>query len=326
MPLDPLFNINVSTRADRSFKTTETLVIGFFICSFDHTYGVNILYSYPPTLKSNSDELSILKTHCIWKLDRIPLRIDLKFSEFIYSAFQLHIENQENNDPETNEELPIYVVILKLWKAGKQVPGDRFFNFKTKIEKSIGSGIEFLYKKNKLTSIPAKRQEYKELLKKTTLIENKLNDLWLAFQNQLGLKEFTILEKIQPSFSPSPLSKEGGVCTQELFQKKIEMRTFIVEENPNQLLVILSNRYETLLNVHIHISKLTEFFSETHWEQYLEEWPFKEELFLEFERSNEIQKYLIKITSRNKTIIIKSIEIDPLSKKIDLINYQEDYL
>ena len=74
-------------------------------------------------------------------------------------------------------------------------------------------------------------------------------------------------------------------------------------------MVILINQSEYLRDVLIQVSRRTEFFSEPIWEQELGEWPLKEDLILEFPRSNEVENYLIRISSKKTTIDIKSLEV-----------------
>jgi len=93
-----------------------------------------------------------------------------------------------------------------------------------------------------------------------------------------------------------------------LFKQRITMRILPSEETGG-LMVILINQSEHLRDILIQISKRTEFFSEPIWEQELEEWPLKEDLILEFPRSDTTENYLIKISSKRTTIDIKSLEV-----------------
>jgi hypothetical protein len=306
MNSDPFFEINVATAADKEFYMVDSLLLGFFVCSFDHTHGVQILYSYPSKLQNDFNELNILRTHCIWKMERIPLRIDLKFSEFVYSAFQLDYTYHE--EVSKHEEAPQFVTILKLWKAGKKIPSRIFLELKTKLERDYHKDLNLLYKRNELALNPIKKREFKELSKPIREIENKLLTLWREFESQVDNYKVPANDRIQAE-SPSEIPTKEEVCTPNLFKKKIDMRTFTLDENTNQLMVVLTNQWMNLEDVRIHISKNTDFFSETHWQQRLDEWPFKEELILEFSKSDLVQNFLIKISSNKTTIAILSLEV-----------------
>jgi hypothetical protein len=306
MNSDPFFEINVATAADKELYMFDSLLLGFFVCSFDHTHGVQILYSYPTKMQNDSNELNILRTHCIWKMERIPLRIDLKFSEFLYSAFQLDYTSHENISK--NEEAPQFVTIVKFWKSGKRIPSRIFLELKTNLERNFRNDLNLLYKRNKLALNPIKKREFKELSKSAREIENKLLTLWREFETQVDDYKVPVNDITKDETSSETIIKEE-VCTTDLFKKKIEMRTFPSEENTKELLVVLTNQWQNLEDVRIHISKNTDFFSETHWQQRLEEWPFKEELILEFSKSDVVQNFLIKISSNKTTIAILSLEV-----------------
>ncbi|MFX0174503.1 MAG: hypothetical protein ACFE9L_21710 [Candidatus Hodarchaeota archaeon] len=306
MNSDPFFEIDVATVADKELYMFDSLLLGFFVCSFDHTHGVQILYSYPTKMQNDSNELNILRTHCIWKMERIPLRIDLKFSEFVYSAFQLDYTSQENVSK--HEEAPQFVTVLKLWKSGKKIPSRIFLEFKTNLESDFHNDLNLLYKRNKLALNPIKKREFRDLLKSTREIENKLLTLWRKFETQVSDYKVPLNDRTQAETSSETTIKEE-VCPTDLFKKKIDIRTFTLEENMKQLMVVLTNQWQDLEDVRIHVSKNTDFFSETHWQQRLEEWPFKEELILEFSKSDVVQNFLIKISSNKTTIAILSLEV-----------------
>jgi hypothetical protein len=77
-----------------------------------------------------------------------------------------------------------------------------------------------------------------------------------------------------------------------------------------EVLVILTNIKESLDDVIIQVSSVSDFFSETLWDQFLDEWPVKEEVILEFSQTSDVEKYQIKIIGSGRTIMIKTIEID----------------
>jgi hypothetical protein len=306
MTFDPFFDVNVATTADLPTRHVHSVLIGFFLCSFDNINGVQILYSSPAKLRKDLNELSVLKTHCIWKMEKIPLRIDLRFSEFNYSAFQLDI-NQHYSF--TDIEQPIFVVVLKIWKAGKKIPARRFFEFKTNLEQSFSKDTQLLYKHNILAKNPTRKREFRELSSKMSNIEKKLKKLWKNFEEQIDKYYFLHNGQLEDEVNISPIPKEEGICTKDLFKVRIRMRTIATDENPNHLILVLINQGEDLEDVRIQVSKSTDFFSETHWEQRLEIWPRKEEIFLEFFKDDEIQKYLIKVSSHETTVTIKSLEV-----------------
>ncbi|MFX0184632.1 MAG: hypothetical protein ACFE95_16240 [Candidatus Hodarchaeota archaeon] len=321
MNSDPFFEIDVATAADKELYMVDSLLLGFFVCSFDHTRGVQILYSYPLKLKSDFNELNILRTHCIWKMERIPLRIDLKFSEFIYSAFQLDYPNHE--DVSNHETVPQFITIVKLWKAGKKIPSRIFLELKTKLEKEYHNDLNLLYKRSELALNPIKKREFKELSKPVREIENKLLTLWREFESQVDDYKAPANDRMQVETS-SEISSKEDVCTPNLFKKKIDMRTFTLEEDTNRLMVVLTNQWQNLEDVRIHISKNTDFFSETHWQQRLDEWPFKEELILEFSKSDVVQNFLIKISSNKTTIAILSLEVSSSVNFIPIEKHPQD--
>lgn len=289
-------------------SASKTGLLAFFLCSFDTTRGLQILFSSPKKLKKNQDELDILKTHCVWKIEKIPLRIDLKFSDFIYSAFQLHEPLEE--EITATKEKPLYGIVFKILKDSKQLPIETLNDFKLKIEQEEGSNLSILSKQNLLESNPIKRKKYKLLKEKSISIHKHLEYMWKEFKSQIinfVEQSFKIETSSSDNFTLLPI--EVNYCSPDYYKKKIAMRTAITAENPEQLLVMLLNQTESLRDVIIQVSKIKDFFSETIWVQELPKWPLKEELVLEFSKPDIDENYLIKITSRKRTIDIKSFEL-----------------
>ncbi|KPK88147.1 MAG: hypothetical protein AMS27_00430 [Bacteroides sp. SM23_62_1] len=304
MNIDPFFETKIITSPKKHAFDSKVGLIGFFLCSFDTTHGLRILFSYPARLQDDKNEINILKTHCVWKIENVPLRIDLKFSEFVYSAFQLQTTQESSLKKDT-----IYGIVIKNWKDTNPIPNETFLNFKTTLEDKIGSNLDLLYAREKLESNPIRKREYKELLKQTTKVEKELESIWRNFSNRVSEKISTPTTEIIPSpvnSSMTPL--ETTLCAHDLFKQRITMRILPSEETGG-LMVILINQSEHLRDILIQISKRTEFFSEPIWEQELEEWPLKEDLILEFPRSDTTENYLIKISSKRTTIDIKSLEV-----------------
>jgi hypothetical protein len=304
MNIDPFFETSIKTSPDKQTFDAKVGLIGFFLCSFDTTHGLQILFSYPTKLQNDRNEINILKTHCVWKIENVPLRIDLKFSEFVYSAFQL--QRPEETHAEDNT---IYGIVIKNWKDIKPIPNETFLNFKTTMEKKISSHLDLLYNRERLESNPIRKREYKELLKQTDKIEQELKSIWKKFSGRVTEKRSTHTTEIIPTpVSSSMAPIETTLCAYDLFKQKITMRVLPSEETGG-LMVILINQSEYLRDVLIQVSRRTEFFSEPIWEQELEEWPLKEDLILEFPRSDAIENYLIRISSKKTTIDIKSLEV-----------------
>jgi hypothetical protein len=304
MNIDPFFETSIKASPDKQTFDAKVGLIGFFLCSFDTTHGLQILFSYPTKLQNDRNEINILKTHCVWKIENVPLRIDLKFSEFVYSAFQL--QRPEETHAEDNT---IYGIVIKNWKDTKPIPNETFLNFKTSMEKKISSHLDLLYNRERLESNPIRKREYKEILKQTAKIELELKSIWKKFSNRVTEKRSIHTTEIIPApVSPSMAPIETTLCAHDLFKQKITMRVLPSEETGG-LMVILINQSEYLRDVLIQVSRRTEFFSEPIWEQELEEWPLKEDLILEFPRSDTIENYLIRISSKKTTIDIKSLEV-----------------
>ena len=307
MVIDDLFNIDIKTTIERSTFDSKVGLIGFFICSFDVTNGLQILFSLPKKLQKDSNEINILKTHCIWKIENIPLRVDLKISEFIYSAFHLHIHSQ---DETSVMERPLYGVVIKKWKDTHPLPANAFLDLKMILESEVGSKLDLLYKCKALESNPIKKRKYKELLKETVEIKQFLKSKWFDFVNQFTTSIESSSTEVSTHFDPAIPPVQTSYCAQNYFKQRISMRVLSMDDT-SQLLVVLVNQSENLRDVLIQISKRSEFFSETVWEYELENWPTKEDLVLEFPKSDVIEKYLIKISSMSTTIDIKSLDVSP---------------
>lgn len=305
MNIDPFFDTKLETTTANQIFNSKVGLLGFFVCSFDTTCGLKILFSYPSKLQNDQNEINILKTHCVWKIENIPLRIDLRISEFVYSALQL--QDPLGKEKITGSNLPFYGIVIKIWKDSNPLPTQLLVEFKKAIEAGIDSGFNLLYKRKRIASNPIKRREYKELSEKAVGIEQFLKDSWKKFVNKLNVDQESSTTNLK--HLPDPMKIETSLCAQDLFKQKITMRILTTEETSNRLIVVLVNQSENLHDVLIHVSKRTEFFSEPVWEQELEEWPLKEDLILEFDKSDEIENYLIKISSRKTTIDIKSLEV-----------------
>ena len=306
MNIDTLFEPNIKTTPNKRTFDSKASLIGFFLCSFDTTHGLQILFSYPSKLQHDQNEINILKTHCIWKIENVPLRIDLKFSEFVYSAFQLQTTSQEGTP---TKDTPFYGIVIKNWKDINPIPNKAFLDFKATLESKIDSDLELLYEREILESNPIRKREYKELVTQTVKIEQELKSRWKKFGSRVSEKIGTFTTETIPNpVSSSMVPIETSYCAQDLFKQKITMRV-LSSENTGGLMVILVNQSEYLKYVLIQVSRRTEFFSEPIWEQELEEWPLKEDLILEFPRSDEVEHYLIRISTRKVTIDIKSLEV-----------------
>jgi hypothetical protein len=310
MSIDPFSDL-ISKKSDfkEQISASETGLLAFFIGSFDITSGLQILFSSPKKLQKNQDELDILKTHFVWKIEKIPLRIDLKFSDFIYSAFQLHDPLEE--EITATKEKPLYGIVFKILKAYKQIPVDFFKDFKSKIEREERTNLSILSKQKLLESNPIKRKKYKLLTEKSVRIHNHLEYIWEEFKNQIvSFTEQSYYTEIFSADNSSLLPIDINYRSTDYFKRKIAMRTASTIENPNQIFVMLLNQTENLKDVIIHVSKTIDLFSETIWVQELPEWPLKEELILEFSKPEIKENYLIKISSRKTTIDIKSLELE----------------
>jgi hypothetical protein len=289
-----------------SRNSIPSSLLGFYICSFEVSHGLQVLYSYPKILRKNNEELNILKTHCIWRIEHIPLCIDLKFSEFVFSAFQLH--KKENEEVIATQDQPLFGVVLKLWKDGEHVSSNILKEFKRELEEFHWHHIEFLYKRALIKSNPTQRRNYKKLLKESELVEQSIKQLWETFNNKISNYQIRN-SKIQEDIDDTTLfHRRNEITRQDLFKDRITLKIIETGENPEGFLVLLVNQIDHLSDVSIEVSKRTDFFSEILWEQVLEEWPIKEELILEFPRSPKTENFLIKIRSNNQTISIKSLK------------------
>ncbi len=72
MYVDP-FSFNTTMVEKKPRVQSQSNFIGFYICSFDISQGLQVLYSYPSKLKDNQEEVNTLKTHCIWRIEYIPI-------------------------------------------------------------------------------------------------------------------------------------------------------------------------------------------------------------------------------------------------------------
>ncbi len=316
MNIDP-FGTN-STLLEKSTKTSpfSSTLIGFFLCSFDTTYGTQILFSLPAKLKKNSAEHDILKTHYIWKVEHIPIpiRIDLKISEFIYSALKLI--GPKSRDAEATVEKPIFGIVLKLWKDGEHIPLEMIEHFRDDLQINHWNEIEILYKRQILGLNPTKRRKYMQLSDKVAEIGKFLQTNWEDLGNKVSNTKMFFESQnlsIPKSSVYSTSQKSPG---KSFFKDPVTMRVLDTKKQNDEVLVILVNQMETLEDVKIRVSKKTEFFSENLWEQDLEEWPTKEDLILEFPRSSKLESYLLKISSKNQTVAIKSLNIDSTDIKL----------
>jgi hypothetical protein len=310
MSIDPFSDLVIEkTDSEDQRLAPKTGLIAFFLCSFDVTRGLQILFSSPKKFQNNQDELNILKTHCIWKIENIPLRIDLKFSEFIYSAFQIH--DTIDAKVAATIEKPLYGIVIKIWKDNRPIPVKTLLKFKSRIENEVGKKLNTLSKRKQLESNPIKQRKYKNLSEETKLIQNYLENIWNEFKELIAnLEEISVNNEITSEINENALSSvDITQLAKAYIKEKISLRTITTEENPDQILVILINQGENLTDVTIHVSKTMELFSETIWVQKLPDWPMKEEIILEFPKSNVNEIYLIKVSSRKMTIDIKSVEV-----------------
>lgn len=307
MDVDPFFDVNFQLEHKNNSLDSNVGVIGFFLCSFDAIKGLQVLFAFPSSLSENQNEVSILKTHCIWKLDDIPIRIDLKFSEFVYSAFQLHFSLQQEQSASNDV---VYGIILKLWKDNNPIDSDAIYNLKTQLEEKFCHDFPLIYKSKQLESNPVMKRTFTELQPKIREIERNLIAEWQIFKENLMKKVQTTVKPIIPSSVTDFAPSDAGVCAKDFFKDRIKLRVHELDENPQNLLVVLENPNEDLFDVKIVVSKSSAFFGETIWEETLDNWPMKEDLILEFDKGSESETYLIKISSRNSTIAIKSIEIN----------------
>jgi len=309
MNIDP-FSTN-STELDKSTKPHpfSSSLIGFYLCSFDTTYGLQILFSIPATLRKNADEHNILKTHYIWKIEHIPMRIDLKISEFIYSAFQLH-ELQSQNVADAVEK-PIFGIVLKIWKDGEFIQPEALSQFREELITHHWKDIELLYTRQILKLNPTKRRKYLQYSEKAAEIRESLQEAWENFGSKIKESRIFFSSQNLTLTKPSVHSSYKKPQEKSYFKESVTMRILNAGESTEEVLVILVNQMETLEEVKIKVSKKTEFFSENLWDQDLEEWPTKEDLILEFPRSSILESYMLKISSKGQTVAIKSFDIDP---------------
>jgi hypothetical protein len=230
----------------------------------------------------------------------------LKFSEFIYSGFQLH--KSSSQDIVATFEDPLFGVILKLWKDGPFIPQDLLNEFKKDLLELHWDDINLLFRQQSLSSNPSRRREYKKLLPEIQRVVESLKTAWKSFQGKISHANVIPKSKIG-KINSNAIQMDKGVSPVDLFKRKITMRIVSIKDS-NQIFVILFNNGKLLKEVSITVSKRTDFFSEILWQQSVDLWPTKEDLVLEFQRSNVITNYLVKISSKNRTIAMKSLMID----------------
>ncbi len=306
MNLDPFSKDLLIIEKGISNDSIPSSLLGFYICSFEVAHGLQILYSYPKILRKNNDELNILKTHTIWRIEHIPLRIDLKFSEFIYAAFQLHKKKGEK--VLATQDQPLYGLVLKLWKDGEPISSDILKEFKTELEENHWQHIEFLYKRELIKLNPTQHRRYKDLLKESDGIEQSIKQLWKTFNNKIFHYQINKESVTEEIVDTAIFHRRKNDSQETFFRERITLNIIETVEMPDEFLIILVNHLDHLDNVSIEVSRRTDFFSEIMWEQVLEEWPIKEELILEFPRSPKTENFLIKIRSNDQTIAIKSLK------------------
>lgn len=309
MNSDPFFDTELNHSEDSTLSKITPSTSGFFLCSFDNINGLLILFTTPSYLKNDQNEVNILKTHCIWRIDDIPVRIDLKITEYLYAAFLLDEKSFSNYIKSNNR---IYAIIIKL-SEDQQIENTVFLNLKKKIEQIISPNIDLLHKREKYSSNPLKKKFFKENASRIIEIERQLEEAWNSFKFNLQQFNANVTSTVTSEEILEENVPESSKYTTPLYKQKISMRTFSSNDDPGQIHVILYNEKNIdLKDVLIHVSKHSEFFSETVWEQKLDYWPQKEDIILDFTQSDEIQNYLIKISSRKITIAIKSLKIDPM--------------
>ena len=305
MNVDP-FSFNSSKAEKEPQIQSKTGLVGFYICSFDISQGLQVLYSYPSKLKENKEEASTLKAHYIWRFEYIPIRIDLKFSEFIYSGMQLHKASSKH--VVATVEHPLYGVILKLWKDGPPIPSDLLDEFREDLQERHWEDIKLLFKYQSLSSNPSRRHKAKKLLPEVVRVDKLFQTTWKALLSKITFAKVTI-QPLNQNMKQKSTLPDKRVSTTDLYKRKITMRVVSIEDS-GQIFVVLFNNGEELEDVTILVSKNTDFFSESLWQQSVDVWPMKEDLVLEFQRSNIISNYLVTIRSRNRTIAMKSLLID----------------
>ncbi|WP_455142117.1 hypothetical protein [Candidatus Hodarchaeum mangrovi] len=309
MKRDPFFDREVADFDDSILSRTPLKPPSFFLCSLDNIDGLLLLYSIPPHLKDDQNEKNILKTHSIWKIDDIPIRVDLKITNYIYAAVLLN-ENLQSDYKNLNQR--IYAIIIKLSKT-QQIENTFLLSLKKKIEEIVSVNIDLLHKREKYTSNPLKKQFFLKNALKIARLNRQFEEAWLTFIFNLSQSSNKKTSTTLPEEIIEEKSSDIIKYSTPLYKQKISMRTFSTDDDPGHILVILFNEKNIdLKDVLIHVSKRSEFFSETVWEQKLDLWPQKEDIILDFTQSDEIQNYLIKVSSRKTTIAIKSLKIDPL--------------
>ena len=301
---DPFSFNTMMVKKEARFRSHSNF-IGFYICSFDISQGLQVLYSYPSKLKDNQEEVSTLKTHCIWRIEFIPIRIDSKFSEFIYSGFQLHELSAQ--EVVATAEKPLYGVILKLWKDGPPVPSNTLKEFKKDLQKFHWDDINLLYRRKSLSTNPSRRREYKKLLPEVTKIKTSLQATWEKFQSKISNTR-VILDPHDGSSNQNSIGPDEAVSTTGLFRRMITTRIMSIRDS-DRIVIILINNGKLLKDVTITVSKRTDYFSEIQWQQSVEDWPTKEDIVLEFQKLSVTTNYLIRISSKKRTIAMKSLEI-----------------
>jgi hypothetical protein len=303
---DDPFSFNVSKVEKEPQIRSESSFIGFYICSFDTSHGLQVLYTYPSKLKDNREEVNTLKTHYIWNFEYIPVRIDLKFSEFVYSGFQLH--NEDSPNVIATVEKPLFGVILKLWKDGQPIPSEILKDFIKDLQELHWDDINLLFKYQSLSLIPSQRRKYKMLFPEVQRADKDFRTTWKTLMSKISFSKVELRLQNSKIEQNSLMSDKKGT-TEGFFKRKITMRVVSIKDS-DQIFVILFNNGKELQDVTITVSKSTDFFSEPLWQQSVDQWPTKEDLILEFQRSNIITNYLIKISSKNRTIAMKSLLIE----------------
>jgi len=314
-----------------------------FLAYFNEELGHLILFTYPPSLKTDEDECHVISIHSIWWLNTETQKdlehVDLECGGRTYLAtkFTAKSYREKKRSGLTTETPETFVLITSvpvnlthlgtnmlttLFQKIQEIKDELYLLIekeiacikiiktpKDKVRIEKGAEVEGKLLKICEESIPAVTPD---VLKALTNVENADQEN-LAF---LLLEDLHLLESSphEREFEAAPPSTyeiaPPSARETEVFKRKIEIKSISLMDDDRKLKITVKNiSGQNLTNIMIRITQIKEFFEAAAWQTTIDTWFTNEELIFQYPRiiGEDNDEYMLRIEDTTGKLLAKKI-------------------
>jgi hypothetical protein len=313
-----------------------------FLAYFNEELGHLILFTYPPSLKTDEEECRVISIHSIWWLNTETQKdlqhVDLECGGRTYLATKYTAKSfrEKKRSGLTTETPETFVLITSVPNNLTHLGTNMLRTLFERIQ-DIKDELYLLIEKEITCVKIIKNPSDKEIIKKGAELEAKLLKICEESIPKLTPDELNALTKVETPdqenlafllledlhLLESPHEREFDVMPPslseiappdaretEVFKKKIEIESISLMDDDRKLKITVKNvSGQNLENLTIRITQLKEFFEAAAWQTTIDIWFTDEELIFQYPRiiGEDNDEYMLRIENTTGKLLAKKI-------------------